>query len=76
MTETQTQERQILLAMQSGRKIDPMSALNDYGCFRLGARCFDLKAQGYPIESEWFETPSGKRCKRYYIPSQPRLIKQ
>ena len=32
-------------------------AVTEYGCYRLGARIWDLKAQGVPIKSE---TVTGK----------------
>lgn len=35
--------------LRSGQSIDPMAALNQYGCFRLGARIFDLKEKGLDI---------------------------
>ena len=34
-----------------------VSAVTEYGCYRLGARIWDLKAQGVPIKSE---TVTGK----------------
>lgn len=30
----------------------PSTAVTEYGCYRLGARIWDLKAQGVPIRSE------------------------
>ncbi len=74
-SDNKSQEQQILAALQSGRKIDPMMALNDYGCFRLGGRIYDLRQKGYDIRTEDFELPSGKRVARYYIPEQPSLIR-
>lgn len=35
----------------------PSTAVTEYGCYRLGARIWDLKAQGVPIKSE---TVTGK----------------
>ena len=32
-----------------GRKITPLQALKMYGCFRLGARIYNLKEQGMKI---------------------------
>ena len=42
-----SQEKQILKYMQSGNSITPMDALNRFGCFRLGARIYNLKNSGY-----------------------------
>ena len=71
--ETQTQEQMILRALQAGRKLTPMDALNDFDCFRLGARIFTLREQGYDIKTEDFKTPSGKHVARYWMP-QPELF--
>jgi hypothetical protein len=47
--------------------ITAIEALNEAGCFRLGARIFDLKALGYPIEADWVTTMTGKRVARYRL---------
>lgn len=44
-----TQSEQIAKHLESGKSITPIEALNKFGCFRLGARIFDLKKQGYDI---------------------------
>ncbi len=72
---TESQNQKILAALKNGRKLTPIDALNDFGCFRLGGRIYDLKKDGVPIEDEWYETPTGKRVKRYFIPEQPSLIR-
>ncbi len=70
----ESQNERILAALRSGRKLSPLEALNDFGTMRLGGRIYDLKKAGIPIEDEWWETPTGKRVKRYFIPEQPSLI--
>lgn len=62
-----SQKAQILADLQKGKAITPIDALNDYGCFRLGARIADLKEDGWPIESRWYVTSTGKRVKQYYF---------
>lgn len=58
----------ILADLKRGRKITPISALEDYGCFRLGARVYDLKRKGHPITTEMIEDRrTGKRYARYYM---------
>lgn len=64
-----SQKAQILADLQKGKAITPMDALNDYGCFRLGARIADLKNEGWPIASKYVTTPSGKRVKSYFFES-------
>lgn len=65
MTETQT--AQILAHLKTGRSITPIDALNKYGCFRLGARIYDLKQDGHNIYREMVQTDSGKRVASYTL---------
>jgi hypothetical protein len=46
-----TQRDRILWALERGRSITPMDALRSFGCFRLGARIYELKRLGYQIET-------------------------
>ena len=46
------QTNQILEYLQEGNSITPIEALNKFGCFRLGARIWDLKNKGYEIKTE------------------------
>lgn len=62
-----TQRNDILDYLKSGRSLTPLSALDLFGCLRLGARIYDLKAEGYRIVSEQVETPSGKHVARYSL---------
>jgi len=48
---TQSQCEKILIHLQVGKSINPIQALNLYGCFRLGARIYDLKKAGLEIDS-------------------------
>ena len=48
---TQSQCENILIHLQAGTSINPIQALNLYGCFRLGARIYDLKKAGFEIDS-------------------------
>lgn len=47
-----TQCERILRHMQDYGSITQAEAVTEYGCYRLGARIWDLKAQGIPIRSE------------------------
>lgn len=49
---TDTQAGQILEYLKAGNAITPIDALNKFGCFRLGARIWDLKREGHRIEKE------------------------
>ena len=47
-----THSNQVLAHLKSGKPITPVEALGEYGCFRLGARIFDLKKRGYRIDRQ------------------------
>ena len=52
MTKKMTQNSLILKHLQENKKINPLEALNLYGCFRLGARIYNLKQEGHNIETK------------------------
>ena len=61
-----SQRARILRDLRKGRTITPLQALRRYGCFRLGARIYDLKRDGHRIETLWEE--NGKaRYARYRL---------
>lgn len=68
MTDTQT--AQILAHLKTGRSITPLDALEWFGCFRLGARIYDLKQEGHNIVKDMVETDSGKRVASYTLVKQ------
>jgi hypothetical protein len=47
--------------------ITPLDALDEVGSFRLGARIWELKADGYDIETDLTRTATGKRIARYRL---------
>jgi hypothetical protein len=65
-----TQIDQILEHLKAGNSITPIDALNMFGCFRLGARIFDLRERGYLIATE-YEKNNGKTYARYSLMSTP-----
>ena len=52
----------VLDHLLSGAEINPMEALKKYGCYRLGAVIFNLKREGYKINTriERFKKPNGR----------------
>lgn len=60
-----SQNEQILRWLQDS-PITPLEALNIFGCFRLGARIWDLKRQGHNIKTEMVER-DGKRFAQYSL---------
>ena len=51
------QKEQILELMREGW-VSPILALEECGCFRLGARLLEIKNEGYPVEERWVERES------------------
>ena len=64
-----TQEKQILEHLQKYGEITPLEALTLYGCFRLGARIWDLRHAGHNIIT--IRTTVGKKTFATY-----RLIEE
>lgn len=60
-----SQRTAILNALRAGRKLTPVEALRDFGCFRLGARIHELKQAGHDIRSRRIEVGEGKRVAQY-----------
>ena len=54
-----TQRQKILEYLQAGGKLTPIDALGLFGCYRLGARVYELKREGHIIDREMVEV----RCK-------------
>ena len=70
MANTESQRLRILAHLRSGKSITPLEALNLYGCFRLGARIWDLRNEGYDIGMELVKNQNGKRFACYYLQNQ------
>jgi len=62
-----TQEDAILGWLMMGNSLTPLLALEKFGCFRLGARIWDLKHQGYDIHSELVRGGNGKHYASYHL---------
>lgn len=66
MDAIQSQLKAIKTHLESGKSITPIDALNQYGCFRLGARIWDLKNSGMDIVTEMVQRGE-KRFASYKI---------
>ena len=64
LTEKQTEMLKTIL--DQGTHITALDALNWFGCFRLAARVYDLKQEGYDIEKYTQVNESGKRITYYH----------
>ena len=60
----ESQNHQIKDYLKSGKSLTALDALHQFGCFRLGARIHNLKAEGMNIESEMISITSGGKTKR------------
>ena len=61
-----TQNDAILNHLKEGNSITPLEALNKYGCFRLGARIWDLRKEGHDIREKDVKA-NGKRFASYFL---------
>lgn len=53
--------------------VTALDALDEVGSFRLGARVYELRELGYPVETDWITTPSKKRIARYRLTEAVQL---
>lgn len=66
----------ILAYLMTGATLEPMTALNLWGCWSLSQRISELKQDGYPIQSRMTTATSGKRHAIYWIePSDIAILK-
>ena len=57
----------VLAQLKAGRSMTALDSLQQFGCMRLAARIYVLRAQGYDILTERVEVPSGKVVARYSL---------
>lgn len=66
VTDKMSQCEVILQHLRQNREgITPLDALNYYGIMRLGARVWDLKAEGHDIKTETVRKKRGKKNIQY-----------
>jgi hypothetical protein len=58
---------EILAWMKTGKTITHKQAYQQLGCARLAARIYDLRQQGFTIQSERYTTPHGAIVARYSL---------
>lgn len=58
-------KERVLGWLMTGKPITPREAYDELGCYRLGARIYDLRAEGYQIDTQMIETTDrhGERCR-------------
>lgn len=62
-----THKAQIREALLNGEALTPLDALNRFGCFRLGARIWDLRDEGMSIRTDWKILSNGKKVAAYRL---------
>ena len=55
-----------------GKSITPLEALKKYGCFRLAAVVFNIRAEGYVVETELLHKKQKKWAKYSLIAYEKR----
>lgn len=75
MEPTESQNLRIRKYLESGRKLIALTALYEFGCFRLGARIYDLKREGMLIDSEIIEITSPSVLNGVKRVAQYKMIK-
>lgn len=63
---TKSQRDEILDHLLLGKPITPLEALEQFGCFRLGARVLELRQDGYDIRTEMIQH-NGKHYASYRL---------
>ena len=67
--------KQIYQHLMTGKEINPMQALNLFGCFALSQRIGDLKRiHSVPVQSRLYYAPNGKKWGIYWL--EPYYINQ
>lgn len=70
-----TDKARVLEYLRTHGSITPLEALYDFGCYRLGARVFDLRRDGYNIRTtivqETDRNGEPMRYARYFIVGEP-----
>tara|TARA_R110000744_G_C19110307_1_gene534654 strand:+ start:92 stop:310 length:219 start_codon:yes stop_codon:yes gene_type:complete len=71
---SKTQNQQILNYLKNGNSITPLEALQKFNCFRLSARIFNLREDGFNIITNYI-TDDNKTYAEYRFISSPTEVK-
>lgn len=67
---TESQKQSILNDLLTGIRLTGLDILKNYGCIKASNRCSELKAEGYPIQTEMIKVKTKfgeKRVAQYRI---------
>lgn len=63
----QSQEKQILAYLKTGKSLTAMQALQMFSSWRLAARISNLRKKGNEIHTKMVEQLSGRRHAKYFM---------
>jgi len=63
-----TQQWRVLIGLLDGDKITPVSAIIDYNCFAINARCSELRKIGWPIRTLYVPHPNREKFPNDQLP--------
>ena len=70
-----TDKTRVLEYLRANGSVTPLEALNSFGCYRLGARIFDLRQEGYRIKTTMIQETDRHgepmRYARYFLVGEP-----
>ena len=73
MKRESSQRDMILDALQAGEHLTAIDALSRFGCFRLGARIWEIRNElGVDVKMKLVETGNGAHVAEYWIETQPQ----
>lgn len=61
----EAQNQMVLDYLKTGKILTPIEALDLFGCFRLSARIYELKSDGWPIHCDRRKLDNGKVVGHY-----------
>ena len=64
---TLSQNKLIKAHFEAGKRLTALSALNEFGCFRLSGRLSALKDDVFHVDSIWITLDNGKRIKEHFM---------
>ena len=67
MQKNPTQTTRVLWHLKAGHKLTALDALNLFGCWRLGARIWDIKEMGFNVKMKLITTSTGKVVGEYSL---------
>jgi hypothetical protein len=71
-----SQRNMILEALQAGEHLTAIDALSRFGCFRLGARIWEIRNElGIDVKMKLVETTGGAHVAEYWIEPQQQQMR-